>query len=409
MSAETKVDNTSLMREAWSRFHGTMEQIRIDTEQTQRFRETQEHRAKAYHTLFEIQAMAYNFAIAPRHSDPRIQVQTGWHSDYYTLGQNCPDFVYGVVIVDGRGRYRLRGRNGDIAMTLFQVHNGITGEPGVKQVANHDLLDFTVADDGTFEIALGAEKQDGNWIPLDADRDGYHFILIRRVMLDPHGDHGEMEIERLDTDGDYAREEFDEAHMARRIDAATDWARYICDRWNIGLYDGYYAKNQNQKNRMELLPRLTTSQVGNPLCDYAMGIFELADDEGLLIELSEIPDAAYWSFQVGDVWSRSLHFTSRQSSLNQQQLAIGSDGVCRVVLSPTDPGIANWLDSVGRHEGVVCFRNYRASIAPLPTARKVKLSALGALLPADTQRVSPAERARHLTHRRAGYRKMLGE
>ena len=63
------------------------------------------------------------------------------------------------------------------------------------------------------------------------------------------------------------------------------------------------------------------------------------------------PDGAYWSFQVGDVWSRSLDFTSRQSSLNNIEALPNGDGKLRVVVSQQDTGLANWLDTCGRVEG----------------------------------------------------------
>lgn len=408
---DVRASKSPVLEKAWQRFHAMMEAIRVDTEATDRFQDTPQHRAKAYHLLFEIQAMAYNFAIAPRLRDPRVQVLSGWHSDFYTQGQNCPDFLYGVIILDGRQNYRMTGRVGDLAMTLIQVHDGLTGSSGTKQIGNYDLDDFDIAPDGSYEILLGAEQQEGNWIPLDASRGGYQMVFVRRALLDFNGDRGEMRVEFIAPPASdaYDFEEFDEEALAARIDTATGWARYLCDRYNIGLYDRYLKDSGYQKNVMALLPRLTTSQVGSPLSEYAMGIFELADDEGLLVELDAIPDGPYWSFQSGDVWSRSLHFTHRQSSLNNGQLAIDSDGHCRVIVSKRDPGVANWIDTVGRDEGVICFRNYRSHVQPNITARRISLADLDSLLPADTRKVTPEERQETIAYRRAGYRKSLGE
>jgi len=62
---------------AWAEYHATLEEMRIRMESTPRFRQTPQHRAKAYHTLMEMQAMAYNFAVAPRMLNPRIFVNCG--------------------------------------------------------------------------------------------------------------------------------------------------------------------------------------------------------------------------------------------------------------------------------------------------------------------------------------------
>ena len=78
--------------------------------------------------------------------------------------------------------------------------------------------------------------------------------------------------------------------------------------------------------------------------------------------------------------------------------------VCR-----RDPGIANWLDSCGRSEGQILFRNYVARDTVVPVARKVKFDELMADLPADTVRVAPEQRKADLEYRREGYLKLYGE
>jgi len=49
---------------AWLEYHAILEEVRHKMEATARFRDTPQHRAKAYHTLMEMQAMAYTFAVA---------------------------------------------------------------------------------------------------------------------------------------------------------------------------------------------------------------------------------------------------------------------------------------------------------------------------------------------------------
>lgn len=140
-----------------------------------------------------------------------------------------------------------------------------------------------------------------------------------------------------------------------------------------------------------------------------MAVFELKDDEVLLIEMDRKPDGAYWSFQLGDVWSRSLDFTSRQSSLNDLEALPDGDGKLRIVVSQRDPGVANWLDPCGRVEGTVVFRNYRAKTPDVPNSRVVKLAELDSALPKDTRRVSSDERKQMMDRRRAAMRRLYGE
>jgi hypothetical protein len=401
---------TPALREAWAEYHVTLEEMRLLLEATPCFQDTPQHRAKAYHTLMEMQAMAYNFAIAPRMAHPRIFLNCGWQNHMYTLGQNGPDFLYGVACVDGRQTYRMTGRMGDIPLLLLQTLNGLFGEKDVKVDGNYDWADFKIEKNGTFEVILSPTKQPGNWIKLDSSVD-YQFMLIRRTLPKWDGDSGEISLERISElpENCYDADEFDEAAMAKRIHRATLFVRYLIKDFAISLYDQYLNKAGRHKNVLALLPGTETSEVGSPSSNYAMGIFELQEDEALIVEMDKVPDGVYWSFQLGDVWSRSLDFMNYQSTLNNIETVGDSDGVLRIVVAHKDPGVNNWLDTCGRIEGALVFRNYRSMTTPVPASRKVKFSELGILLPKDTKRVSADERKKMLAARRLGQRKIYGE
>lgn len=394
----------------WRRFQATVDEVRIKMENTPRFRDTPQHRASAYHTLLEAQAMAYNFAVAPRVRHPRIQINTSWQTNFYTLGQNGMDFFYGVMFLDGRRTYRLSGRMGDIKLFLLQVISHLPGHPESKTVGNYDFAQHGIHEHQDFEFVMSATRREGHWIALDPDS-RYQFILMRRAMGDWNDDPGELRIEILDPPEDDADEqaEFDDNAMAERIDRAADFVRYEIEHWNINLYDMYLAAAGGEKNMMGLLPGLVTSEVGNPLSNYAMCIFELQDDEALIIEMADIPDSAYWSFQLGTVWSRSLDFRNYQTDINMTHAAIDSDGVFRAVVSRRDPGVANWMDTRGRCEGTIVFRNYRSPTEVVPKVTKVKFAEIRKHLPDGTRTVTAAERAQALRLRQQGFLKLHGE
>lgn len=398
------------LQKAWARFQATVDEARRKMENTPRFRDTPQHRASAYHTLLEAQAMAYNFAVAPRMQHPRVQVNTGWQTNMYTLGQNGMDFFYGVMLLDGRQTYRLSGRMGDIKLFLLQVISHLPGHPDSKTVGNYDFEEYGIAEQQEFEFIMSATKQEGLWIELDRDSP-YQFILMRRTMADWHDDPGELHIEMLDPPADdfYDRDEFDEAAVVERIDRAADFVRYLIEHWNINLYDMYLAAAGGEKNVMGLLPGVVTSEVGNPVSNYAMCIFELQDDEALILEMPDVPDSAYWSFQTGSVWSRSLDFRNYQTDVSMAHAAFDADGVFRAVASRQDPGIANWMDTRGRCEGTIVFRNYRSPTEVVPSVKKVKFSEVLAHLPAGTQKVTPAQRLEALRLRQQGFLKLHGE
>ena len=407
--AEQNQAASPTLKQAWERFHAAQNEVLGWMEETPRFKEFPQHRAKAYHTMMEALAMAYNFAVAPRMLHPRLFVNTSWQTDMYTLGQNAPDLYYAIALLDGAQSYRLSGRFGDCVLILAQVLNHLSGHPDSKVIGNYDLSTFDIKPDGSFEFILSAEKHEGNWMALDPSCP-YHFLLFRRFMGDWHQDGGELRIERISplADDHYDADEFDEAAMAVRIDRATEFLRYLIRDFNINLYE-WYMNNGGGYNNMAFLPGTVTSQVGSPTSNYAMTIFNLEPDEALIVELDELPDGVYWSLQTGDVWSRSLNFTHRQTSVNMQHAAVDSDGGFRAVVAHRDPGVANWLDTTGHLQGTVVFRNYRASRQPVPATRKVKLADVAAALPKDTRFVTPEQRAEALAHRSGGFLKLHGE
>jgi len=394
---------------AWARFHAAQTEVLAWMENTPRFQQWPQHRAKAYHTMFEALAMVYNFAVGPRMHHPRLQVNTGWQTDFYTLGQNGPDLFYALTFVDGSQTYRLSGRFGDCVLILGQVLTHLPGHPDVKVLGNYDFSKFDVGPDGSFDITLSADEHAGNWMALDK-HSPYHFILFRRFMGDWNQDPGKLTLERTsDIPLDhYDADEFDEARLARRIDVATNFLRYLIRDFNLQLFDTY-SKVGGGYNNMAFLPGTITSDVGSPSSNYAMAVFDLADDEALIIELKPLPDGTYWSLQLGDVWSRSLNFTHRQTSVNMHHAAVDRDGGFRAVVAHKDPGVANWLDTTGRRQGTVVFRNYRASHEPVPATRKVKFSQILESLPSDTSKVTPSQREQALKRRREGFLKLHGE
>ncbi len=129
---------------------------------------------------------------------------------------------------------------------------------------------------------------------------------------------------------------------------------------------------------------------------YSGGIFELAADEALIVELHQPVEPNYIGFCLGNLWGESLDFANHQSSLNGLQAQRDPDNVIRCVIAHVDPGVHNWLDTTGHPEGYMCAR-WAYSVKPkenLPraTAKKVRVEDVMRHLPATTRRVTPEER-----------------
>ena len=122
-----------------------------------------------------------------------------------------------------------------------------------------------------------------------------------------------------------------------------------------------------------------------------MGSFQIAPDEALIVEV-EPPKGLYWSYSIGNPWWETIDYARHQSSLNGHQAVIDDDGVLRVVIAHSDPGLANWLDTAGHSEGPVILRCVRTEMPTVPTTRVVKMADVITSVPAGARRISAQER-----------------
>lgn len=387
-----------ILKAAWDKFHASMELARQEVEKAPRFAHP-DNRAQAYYALIEAQAMAYNWVLAPRLNHPRIFIHTSFATYLYTIGGNCPDIVYSVVALDGRHTYRIRGRHGDVRLLLMQVFNKPVGVEGWRCTGNYA---YSRHDDGNdqVEVVLSATPHEGNWVPLDPDS-GFNMILMRRFLLDWNEDPGELDIEMQGELADY--DELDEVQMAQRISMAADFNLAVIKMWGIGFLDLTLQLAGGKCNVWGGAPgEQLGNYAGSASCNYAFMAYELQPDEAIIVEMEPPAASAYWSFQLVDVWNKSLDFMHRQTDINMKRATIDADGRMRAVICFEDPGIANWLDPMGRAQGICALRNYRSATFTTPSARVVKFAELMQHLPSDTRRVTPEQRRDAIAARRKG-------
>lgn len=393
-----------LLKAAWDNFHASLETARQEVEACPRF-DNPAHRAQAYYMLIEAQAMAYNWVVAPRLNNPRIFTHTAWITYLYSLPANCPDIIYSNMPLDGRYNYRLRCRYGQVRMMLLQVFNQPMGIPTAACTGNYE---FTPEESGgdTVEIILSADRQEGNWIPLDRGSK-FNMVIFRRFLIEGDSDAGELQVEMLDRHEDY--DESSETDMAQRINWGAQFQLACVRNFMLNFYDFVVKMSGGQQNQWGVVPgTLMEAIAGSSTCTYAFMAIDLKDDQALLIEMEPPKKSIYWSYQLFDVWSKSLDFMHRQTDLNMERIVIDSDGKARLVVSVKDPGIANWLDPVERQQTALAWRNYRSTDSFNQTCKVVKLSELRNHLPADTRWVSPEERQATIAARRPAILRLYG-
>ena len=145
--------------------------------------------------------------------------------------------------------------------------------------------------------------------------------------------------------------------------------------------------------------RLPPVEDGVKLIYYGCGRFDLEPGEAMIFEC-EVPKARYWHVALLNFWFETLDYMDHQSCLNGTQIQPDSDGRFRLVVSPTDPGVPNWLDSGGHLHGLTQYRWIWNEDEPEPVCRVVPLERLREELPAETPFVTPEERRRTIRRRR---------
>jgi hypothetical protein len=268
------------------------------------------------------------------------------------IGGPNPDGEYLLAMIDGHRRYRVRGCRGTTAYLGFQVLAG-TGLTPRRMAAYVSDRDLEMAHDGTFTFVLATEeptdeeRAGDRWVAIPEDASA---IVVREYIGDRTRETGaEMTIEPLDEPGLPAPLS-DEA-LAEQLTGMA---------WTI-----VKLATLHRSIRPELLDapnQLVTAEAADlgsaettPDNLYMMGTFRLEPDEALVIDLVP-PDTRYWSVTLENIWHECIDRRRRHSSITNAGAAARDDGTVRLVIGGTDPGVANWLDTGGRHRGFVVIR-----------------------------------------------------
>lgn len=362
------------------------------------------------------------------------------------------DAVYLCAPIDGEHSYVLRVRAGDTRhwrgeppaaegrkapqYVIFETPSRYVGDSGSiaelrpGTAANGGVLDSSkleVGPDGCFEILFAPARPDGyrgNFLATKATRrvkktDGSvesveftsRWIVLREIFHDwEREDLLDLELVRLGSEGAHPPPLAPEP-AAAQLRRVGEWVNHQLRYWNefyavtLETYTSRSGDGKRFMPRNDLNPPNPGVAFGGQATNlYAGGVFELAPDEALLIEVTVPVPPAYSGFHVANLWGESLDFANHQSSLNGFQVEPDPDGVRRYVVAHRDPGVPNWIDTTGLPEGFLSLRwTYSERPAELPTTRveKLRFEALRARLPASTRSVSPEERRERIRIRQA--------
>ncbi|HEY6533221.1 MAG TPA: hypothetical protein VIY72_13010 [Acidimicrobiales bacterium] len=312
---------------------------------------------------------------------PRFMPGAGF---YTHIGTPNPDTVYRSAAVHGSGVYRLTGDRGNCPEVSLMPFGGPTAT-GLKTFPALDLDDLNLDGDGRFEVVMSSERpahHEGDWWPLDPE---VRSLMLRSVSTDWGSERDPLvAIVRLDAPARRHRPSADA--VSRRFESL---AAMVEGSVAYGLRKVDRLLADAGANELTLVDYSANGGVTGQW--YHEGVFELADDEALLVEAA-VPPGCEFSLSLTDRLFCTLDWTHATSSLNQRQAAFGDDGVLRVVVGAEDPGVANWLDTTGYRSGVLQCRWMRSERTPEVSTRVVPLARILDHLPAGTREVTPDER-----------------
>ncbi|BBY11316.1 hypothetical protein [Mycobacterium marseillense] len=314
-------------------------------------------------------------------------------------GIDNPDSVYRVIPISGDERYEIHGRVGQHRMTenYFTLWDA---NMGTVDVLNGRTM--SVDSDGSFTITVDSEPANGRPNHVRTSPAAHEFY-IRDVLLDwGRDDPNHLEVQRLGRPA---------ATPARTLDEQAEATAAMMDyfaNFTGKLSHGVYKMPANHFNLAWSADKVGAMR--NQV--YVMGRFDLAPDEAFVVDVND-GGAEYFTVPLSNIWGTTLELVDRTGSLNKAQSVAGEDGTYTYVISPVDPGVANWIDSDGLREAILTLRmaefgenGPREDLGA--RGRVVKLDQLDAEVP-HLARVSPQQRAAHLAERRKAYLRRLPE
>lgn len=280
------------------------------------------------------------------------------------MGLDNPDTLYFGGRLQAGHEYVVTGRRGTTTDLSFQLLGGEYTDDNVPaSQAAFDDRELDVAADGGFEWRVCPESPGQ--------------LVIREVYNDWSAQRGRVAIARTDTAGT-APPALTRALIEKRYAVA---GKQIVNRVKTWLAFPQWFYFNIPVNTM-VAPRPTP---GGLTTQYSSaGHYELPPDQALVITLP-VTDAPYLGFQLGSLWYISLDYINHQTSLNGTQAQADPDGKIRIVVSESNPGITNWVETLGHRRGFLQFRWQRVSRqltdADGPTVQLVDVDALAAALP----------------------------
>jgi hypothetical protein len=283
------------------------------------------------------------------------------------FGGDNSDAFYHFAPLDPARTYRVRGRRGDAAYLSLTVYGGPSdGRWSTRIVGTLNDRAMRIAPDGAFEVVFAPEAHPGNWMRLEPDA---VCLVTRDYLVDPvRGRQASWAIEAL-TPVPPPRPT--DAEVAARFRAAANFVRDLLNVFPL-------AFDESRLNAVEEpypVPQATYGWAAGDAA-YAMGSFDLGDDDALVLDGTS-PPCAFWNVCLWNPFLQTYDYRYERVTLNGGQVAYEPDGSWRLVIAGRDPGVRNWISTAGHRRGRIWFRWFLPEALPArPRATVVALADL---------------------------------
>jgi hypothetical protein len=285
------------------------------------------------------------------------------------IGADNPDNFYQNATVSGAHSYRIRGQRGTVPILSFGTKaNRYAIDGTMASTGELDIRDVTLDADGSFEIIVSSDKQEGNWLPLADDSS----ILIVRQTFFNRGAETPATVTIETIDGPLKPQPLSTALLSSaltRVPAFVNGTSTIFLQWA----DLFKRENKNALNTAD--QSMFSKAGGDPMIHYLHGWWELAEGQALRIT-THIPDCEGWNFQINNIWMESLDYRHHTIHTNNGLAELNDDGTVTVVVAPKPQdgnGPKNHIDTAGHTCGTMLWRWTGAKNHPVPNVEIINV------------------------------------
>ncbi len=324
---------------------------------------------EGYRWMFSILSVGLEAFVWADVTAPRFADIVGAHRKW---GGDNSDAFYQYAPIDPSRTYRVTGRRADAVYFSITVYGGPDdgrySERIVATVNDHDLA----GEDGDraeeFELWLSPDDPGTDergrartWLRLEPDA---VCAITRDYLAEPEvGRRMEWRIELVGDAGPWAPTDESEA---RRFRAALTWLREQAAMVPVVLAD------PNTVAEPYPVPKQTFGWAAGDAA-YAMGSYELAEDEALVVRGTS-PGCAFWNLCLWNPFLHTYDYAHDRVTINGFQVAAAPDGSWEIVIAERDPGRPNWVRTQGHRHGLIWFRWFHPDATPdRPTTEVVRI------------------------------------